>query len=68
MGALVRKGLWEELAAMQVMDCFECGSCAFVCPSGIPLVQSFKVGKSVLREQKARDAAAGLAGGVKKNV
>lgn len=52
MGALVKKGEWQELEAMNVMDCFECGSCSFVCPSGIPLVQSFKVGKSVLREQK----------------
>lgn len=56
MGALVKKGEWQELEAMNVMDCFECGSCSYVCPSAIPLVQSFKVGKSMLREQKARDA------------
>ena len=55
MGTLVKKGQWEELEAMNVMDCFECGSCSYVCPSAIPLVQSFKVGKSVLREQRARE-------------
>ncbi|RPJ07107.1 MAG: electron transport complex subunit RsxC [Spirochaetaceae bacterium] len=31
--------------AMGLMDCKECGSCAFVCPSCIPLVQIFKYGK-----------------------
>lgn len=55
MGVLVKKGQWQELEAMNVMDCFECGSCAYVCPSAIPLVQSFKVAKSVLREQKGRE-------------
>jgi electron transport complex protein RnfC len=53
MGVLVKKGQWQELEEMNVMDCFECGSCSYVCPSAIPLVQSFRVGKSVLREQRA---------------
>jgi electron transport complex protein RnfC len=34
------------------MDCFECGSCSYVCPAAIPLVQYFRVAKSVLREAK----------------
>jgi electron transport complex protein RnfC len=52
LGLLARKGLWEEMEENKVMDCFECGSCSFVCPSGIPLVQSFRVGKAVIRERK----------------
>ena len=28
------------------MDCFECGSCSFVCPSNIPLVQYFRMAKT----------------------
>ena len=52
LGLLARKGLWEEMEENNVMDCFECGSCSFVCPSGIPLVQSFRVGKAVIRERK----------------
>lgn len=57
MGLLAKKGLWEEMLDYNVMDCFECASCSFVCPSGIPLVQSFRVAKGFLREQKAKEDA-----------
>lgn len=57
MGVLVKKGLWDELEEINVMDCFECGSCSYICPSAIPLVQSFKVGKSMIREKRARESA-----------
>lgn len=55
MGLLAKKGLWEEMVEYNVMDCFECGSCSYVCPSGIPLVQSFRVAKGILREKAARE-------------
>ena len=32
-----------------LLDCMECGSCAFVCPAKIKLVQRFRVGKQRLR-------------------
>jgi len=32
-----------------LMDCMECGSCAYVCPAKIKLVQRFRVGKQRLR-------------------
>lgn len=35
-------------------DCFECGCCTYVCPSNIPLVQQFRVAKSILRERAGR--------------
>lgn len=54
MGLLAKKGLWDEMADYNVMDCFECASCSYVCPSGIPLVQSFRVAKGILREKAAR--------------
>lgn len=54
MALYVKKGLWEELEEINVMDCFECASCSFVCPSAIPLVQHFRVGKAMIREAKAR--------------
>jgi len=48
----------EEFSTMadehHLMDCFECGSCSFVCPSHIPLVQQFRVAKTAMR--KARSA------------
>ncbi len=55
MGLLAKKGLWDEMPDYHVMDCFECASCSYVCPSGIPLVQSFRVAKGILREKAARE-------------
>jgi len=55
LGLMAKKGLWEEMNENHVMDCFECGSCSFVCPSGIPLVQSFRVAKGLLREKATRE-------------
>ena len=34
-----------------LMECFECGCCSYVCPSNIPLVQYFRISKSVMRER-----------------
>lgn len=36
-----------------LMDCIECGSCSFVCPSHIRLVQHFRNGKALVRAQSA---------------
>ena len=36
-----------------LMDCFECGSCTFACPSHIPLVQYFRMGKKMVRKLSA---------------
>ena len=53
---------------LHVMNCFECGSCAYVCPAHRPLVQHNRRAKAVIgakireekaREAKAREAAAG---------
>jgi electron transport complex protein RnfC len=46
----------DNLEEFGVMNCIECGSCAFVCPANIPLVQWIKVGKIRLREEKAKKA------------
>ena len=58
LGMLAKKGLWEEMEENHVLDCFECGSCSFVCPSAIPLVQSFRVSKGFIRERQQRDKVA----------
>lgn len=55
LGLQAKKGLWEEMEENNIMDCFECASCSYVCPSSIPLVQSFRVAKGFLREKKTRD-------------
>ena len=40
----------DELQRLNLMDCMECGSCAFTCPGKLPLVESFRKGKKLLRE------------------
>ena len=42
----------DELERLNLLDCMECGSCAFTCPGKLPLVESFRAGKSMLREAK----------------
>ena len=42
---------------IDILECVECGTCSYVCPSHIRLVQRFKVGKSILREQMAKEKA-----------
>ena len=41
----------EALQALDIMTCMECGCCAFSCPAGRRLVQSIRLGKSILRQQ-----------------
>ena len=42
----------EELKRLNLMDCMECGCCSFACPGKLPLVESFRRGKVMLREAK----------------
>ena len=47
-------GRVDELNRMNLMDCMECGSCAFTCPGKLPLVETFRKGKQMLREASAK--------------
>lgn len=51
-------GKLERLKELNVMDCIECGCCAYGCPAGIPLVQSFRTAKRLLRDAAAREKEA----------
>jgi electron transport complex protein RnfC len=46
----VRSNNVETLRRLHLGDCFECGSCAFSCPSNIPLLQMMRMGKNLLRK------------------
>ncbi|MFP4042801.1 MAG: 4Fe-4S dicluster domain-containing protein [Bacteroidales bacterium] len=37
---------FEEAEQNAIMDCIECGSCGFTCPSHIPLLDYIKYGKN----------------------
>ncbi len=54
LGILAKFEAYDQMAEEHhLMDCFECGSCSYVCPSHIPLVQYFRVSKSIVRKRKA---------------
>ena len=44
-----------------VMNCFECGSCAYVCPASRPLVQHFRRAKAIIGAERRAAAAAAKA-------
>ena len=44
-----------QLERLNLMDCMECGSCAFTCPGKLPLVESFRKGKALLRAKKEKE-------------
>ncbi len=52
LGQLASKREYESMQEnFNLMDCFECGCCSYVCPSNIPLVQYFRISKSIMRER-----------------
>jgi len=51
LGMLARNEEHTRMADdFNLMDCFECGSCSFVCPSHIPLVHQFRTAKAAVRK------------------
>jgi len=54
LGLLAKNAEYEQMADdFHLMDCFECGSCSYVCPSHIPLVQRFRLSKAIVRKRRA---------------
>ncbi|MCA9733404.1 MAG: electron transport complex subunit RsxC [Deferribacteres bacterium] len=54
LGRLAKFKQYDAMAGeYNLMDCFECGSCSYVCPSNIPLVHYFRVAKGIIRDKKA---------------
>lgn len=45
---LVEHEMWAEAESNRIMDCIECGSCQFICPSGRPLLDFIRLGKSTV--------------------
>ena len=53
---LARSRMFDEMQSYSVMDCVECGSCTFACPSNIPIVQLIRTAKSQLRQSAGKSA------------
>ncbi len=51
-GIYIEKGHYEDAKDYNLMDCFECGSCTFVCPANRPMVQWVKRAKKELAKKK----------------
>jgi len=52
--AYARRDLSEEAADYRALDCIECGSCSYVCPAAIPLVQAIRYGKAAILAKKRK--------------
>lgn len=57
----LKAGNLDKARKFGLMDCIECGCCAFVCPAHINIVQRIRLGKALMRqkmaEQKAKEQA-----------
>ncbi len=52
LGMLAAKRKYDVMEEQyNLNDCFECGCCSYVCPSNIPLVQYFRIAKTLNRER-----------------
>lgn len=47
---LIRNGEILEAKSNDLMACIDCGLCSYVCPSHIPLVETFREGKKQVKE------------------
>ncbi|NOY65123.1 MAG: 4Fe-4S dicluster domain-containing protein, partial [Nitrospirae bacterium] len=46
---LSEKGFYEDTKEYNVFDCFECGTCTYVCPSKRPIVQLIRLAKMLVK-------------------
>jgi len=51
-GLFIEKGHYQDAKDYNLMDCFECGSCTFVCPANRAMVQWVKKAKKELAKKK----------------
>ncbi|MDR0556614.1 MAG: electron transport complex subunit RsxC [Treponema sp.] len=58
MNIALNTGDLDEAVRAGLMDCIECGACAYICPARIKLTQRFRVGKQLLRAKRQAESAA----------
>ncbi len=57
LGLLAAKRQYDVMEEQyHLNDCFECGCCSYVCPSNIPLVQHFRIAKTLNRERHLQNS------------
>lgn len=59
LATLSRLGRFDDAEQAHIMDCIECGSCSYTCPSWRPILDYIRLGKGrvaeAIRARKARD-------------
>jgi electron transport complex protein RnfC len=55
MSIAMERGDWNEAVRLGMLECKECGCCAYVCPAKRRIVHMVKLGKSELRRKKSRE-------------
>ena len=53
----LKAGNIEKAKNFGLMDCIECGCCAFVCPAKVNLIQRIRLGKGIVRQMMAEEKA-----------
>jgi len=57
-GIYAEKQRWDDAERWNAMDCFECGACAFVCPSKRPIIDWVRRAKRAINEKRRRQREA----------
>jgi electron transport complex protein RnfC len=52
LATLVKHDKLEQALKIGILDCIECGTCGFICPANIYLVQYIKLGKAIVNDQQ----------------
>ena len=47
---------FESANKFRALDCIECGSCSFICPSGRPLLESIRNAKKEIITMKKKSS------------
>ena len=55
---MTQKKGWDELEALMITSCIECGCCSYICPARMHLTHMFKTGKQLVKDKAAADRAA----------
>lgn len=53
----LKAGNLDKAKSLGLMDCIECGCCAFVCPAKVNLIQRIRLGKGLVRQKIAEEKA-----------
>jgi electron transport complex protein RnfC len=53
----LKAGNLDKAKSFGLMDCIECGCCAFICPAKVNLIQRIRLGKGLVRQKMAEEKA-----------